>query len=105
MNADTLIDRLQGMQDTLDTCRAVKGDAFADTVKLMTTLSIAAGHAAAHRIDACTLMMQQVALMYMEAVGIETTQANYGELARMTNALGNQLEATMRCCMDDGDGD
>lgn len=93
---DVFAERLQGMQDTLDTYRAVKGGAFADTVKLMVTMSIASGYAAAHRIDKAAFMMQQAAIMFMEKVGIEVTQENYRELALSANALGQQLEETMK---------
>jgi hypothetical protein len=96
---ELLLEHLQGMQDTLETCSAVKGEGFADTVKLMVTLSIGMGHAASHRIEDCAYMMQQAALMFMEKAGVNRDE--YGELARMANALGNQLEATVRCCHGD----
>jgi hypothetical protein len=93
------LEHLKAIADRLKTCKAVKGEGFADTVKMMVTLSLCMGYAASHRIELAQQMAQDITLRWAEKHGLDAS--DYPELAKMANALGHQLEATVRDCASD----
>lgn len=93
---------LEAMADMLKTCEAVKGEGFADTVKMMVSLSLCMSHASMDRIELAQQVAQDITLRWAKKHGLDAS--DYPELAKMANALGQQLIATVHdCACDDAD--